>query len=350
MHLADVVIEAIDVRGQSDGEIAETHSFWTAIRAESHPEDPPTPLDVEIARIRNLPSFVEICEFAARVNGNIVGMGEAVWTTTDDNPHLIQAGVWVLPACRRRGIGRELLRKLVEVAEREGRTTLLALIGASGRVPAGTAFAQAVGAEAALAEHTNRLLLADVNRDMIKHWIKDGPKRAPGYRLIMVDGPHPDDLIEQIVDLMDVMNTAPRGDIDTADWHMTVEHMRDREKQMVAEGTERWWVGARYDTTGELVGFTELFYNAKKQPHTIDQGGTGVSPEHRGHALGKWLKAVNIDRVLRERPEVVDIRTGNADSNDAMLGINEALGFKPYYANTAWQITVDQVRKYLDGY
>jgi len=346
--LDNVVIEEVDIRNLSDAEIAETNAFENVFAVESHPEDPPTPLEVTVATIRNLPEFVVIRQFTARSSAReLIAAGNGVWLTTEDNPHLVQAGIAVLPAFRRRGIGTALLARIVEVAEQEGRTTLIG--GSNERVPAGEAFARAVGAEAALAEHTNRLLLAEVDQDLVQSWIEDGPKRAPGYSLVSIDGPYPDELVEQIVDLHHVMNTAPRGDLDMNDWHMTVEQVRDGEKEMLARGTERWYVAARDDATGRLAGFTELFYNPKSAPETIGQGGTGVRPEHRGHALGKWLKALNIDRVLRERPQVVDIRTGNADSNDAMLGINKALGFKPYIANTAWQISVDQAKEYLDG-
>jgi hypothetical protein len=54
-----------------------------------------------------------------------------------------------------------------------------------------------------------------------------------------------------------------------------------------------------------------------------------------------------LQRIFAERPDAVDIRTGNADSNDAMLGINHALGFAPYIAETAWQVSLDQVRAYV---
>ena len=121
------------------------------------------------------------------------------------------------------------------------------------------------------------------------------------------------------------MNTAPRGGLDVEDQHLTVEQMRKIEKQGVAVGTERWYVAARHDATGQLVGFTELFWNPKNRPETAFQGGTAVRPEHRGHALGKWLKAANIQRLLDDHPEIKDIRTQNADTNEAMLGINEAL-------------------------
>jgi hypothetical protein len=45
-------------------------------------------------------------------------------------------------------------------------------------------------------------------------------------------------------------------------------------------------------------------------------------------------------RILDERPEVDDIRTGNADSNDAMLGINREMGYRPLLATTGWELDV----------
>ncbi len=49
----------------------------------------------------------------------------------------------------------------------------------------------------------------------------------------------------------------------------------------------------------------------------------------------------------QERPEVVRIRTGNAFSNDAMLAINTALGFKVTEVRTEWQGPVTEVHERL---
>lgn len=75
---------------------------------------------------------------------------------------------------------------------------------------------------------------------------------------------------------------------------------------------------------------------------------TGVFPAYRKRGLGRWLKAAMLDAVLRERPQVRLVRTSNADSNTAMLAINRALGFKPYLAESFWQVETDTVLRYLD--
>jgi GNAT superfamily N-acetyltransferase len=346
--LTDVVIEEVDIRALSDAEIVEANAFENTFAAESHPEDPPTPVEITRASLRNLPDFVVIRMFYVRTTaGELIASGNATWVTNDENAHLVQAGIGVLPDHRRRGIATMLLRKIVDVTEAEGRTTIMG--GTTERVPSGEAFAQRVGADAAMRAHTNRLLLADVSRDLIARWIEEGPSRASGYSLVVIDGPYPDDIIEAVVDVQEVMNTAPREDLDMEDWHWTVEQIRESEKSVFAEGGERWFIAARHDSSGVLAGFTELFYNRNSRPETAWQGGTGVRPEHRGHALGKWLKAVNIQRVLDEWREVVDIRTGNADSNDAMLGINTQLGFKPYHSEIGWQISLEKAKAYVDS-
>lgn len=102
---------------------------------------------------------------------------------------------------------------------------------------------------------------------------------------------------------------------------------------------------AIHDGTGETAGYTELFYDPKV-PHVIQQSGTAVIPAHRGHGLGKWLKAAMLERALRDWPTARLIRTGNADSNAPMLAINTRLGFKPAWADSIWEVGIADARRY----
>jgi GNAT superfamily N-acetyltransferase len=71
-----------------------------------------------------------------------------------------------------------------------------------------------------------------------------------------------------------------------------------------------------------------------------------VIPSHRGHGLGKWLKAAMLERALHDWPKAQLVRTGNADSNAPMLAINTRLGFKPAWAESIWEIGIADARRY----
>jgi GNAT superfamily N-acetyltransferase len=347
IEVAGVVIEEIDIKAMSDEDIVRTNTFSNLMAAEARPEDPPTPVESTRIGLQNIPDFVVHRVFRGRApDGSFVASGTVTWTNTDDNKHIAQINVGVLPEYRRRGIAKALLPLLVGAAEAADRSLVIA--STSERVPAGAAFAERIGADAALNVHVNRLVLSDVDRDLVRRWIDEAPGRAPGYSLVTIDGRYPDDLIEDIVDVLHVMNDAPRDDLQVEDQKITVEQMREIEKGMLAQKLEHWSMFVRHDESGQLVGLTDVVWDPD-QPDTVFQGNTGVRPEHRGHALGKWLKAVMLERILEERPGVVDIRTGNADSNDAMLGINKELGFRPYIAAANWQVTTEKVRAYLSS-
>jgi GNAT superfamily N-acetyltransferase len=93
------------------------------------------------------------------------------------------------------------------------------------------------------------------------------------------------------------------------------------------------------DATGRFVGYTELGF-WPWDPHKGNQGDTGVHPAHRNLGIGRWLKAAMLQRLLRERPEVRYVTTGNAGSNRPMLAINVALGFRPHVIGGYWQLNI----------
>ena len=115
-----------------------------------------------------------------------------------------------------------------------------------------------------------------------------------------------------------------------------------------APGNQRWTFYVMEKASGKFAGYTETVWNPNR-PEILRQDMTGVFPEYRNRGLGRWLKAAMIDKVLKDRPQVKYIRTGNADSNAAMLKINNELGFQPYMASTLWQVELDQVMAYLEA-
>ncbi len=330
----------------TDDEVAEGVAFGNLLQAEVLPEDPPTPFDVALAGHKAVPERYRRYNVRVRdAAGNLVGgTGFAVDPEHDDNPDLLWGGVRVLADHRRQGVGTQLLAHLVAIARHEGRERIVG--STNGRLPAGDAFASAIGAESKQAQHLNHLPLADVDRPMLEQWSADGPGRAPDYELISWDNVVPEEHMAAWLDLVLVMNTAPRDDLKINDFTITAEQIREGEKRMAAVQAEEWVVVARRKSDGAFAGFHNVTW-MPADPNVVWVDSTGVVPEHRGHALGKWLKAVMTLRVLDERPQVTEIRTGNADSNDAMLGINKEMGYRPFISSTTWEISVDKVTAWL---
>lgn len=142
------------------------------------------------------------------------------------------------------------------------------------------------------------------------------------------------------------MNLAPDGSLDYEDERVTPEDIREAEAYDASRGFERWTLAAQHRASGELAGFTEVRWHADN-PTLLNQGDTVVHPKHGRRGLGRWLKAHIIDLVLNERKQVTRIRTENAYSNDAIVKINEELGYQPTKSQTEWQIETARAKKYL---
>lgn len=343
---SELNIHWLDLRNGTDKEYAGRNAFNNLMRPERFGEETPTPLDEDVRGWRAMPE-------------NVVGRYANVWDAAEtmvianasctyrrqyDNQHVANFDIAVLPSYRQRGIARRVLAALALFAREEGKRLMMAWT--TSRVPAGDVFMRRIGAEVGQATRLNQLDLAAVDRDLMRRWAGADNKDAE-FGLGLWEGPVPDADLETVCRLLDVMNSMPRDNLDLEDFHVTPEQWRAWEKQMAARGEERWLLYARHVPSGDIAGFTEVFWNPTR-PHLLWKGGTGVWPRYRSRGLGRRLKAAMIEKVFAERPQVRFVRTGNAYSNAPMLKINIEMGFKPYHTETLWQVPTDKVFEYLD--
>ena len=335
-----------NVRNAPDDFLEDVHQFKAKTKAENRPGEPAEPLDEVIISIRLLRSEMEDWTYEVREDssGELVGLARGGVERTGDNEHLFWFEPDVLAGHRRLGLGRWMLARATEAAVAAGAEILTGWT--TSRVPAGERFARALDAEARQVNRESELDLTSVDWDMVDRWVDGGPGRAPGYALELTEGLYPESHYDDVIAWWDIMNTAPRDDLDWNDDHLTKERLAEWEAQFAASSGDRWEYIARHLASGACVGVSNVWF-ADWNPTVIHQGDTGVHPDHRGHALGKWLKPAMLQKIRAERPQARLVRTGNAFSNDAMLGINNALGFKESCADTVWQLPVERAKKLL---
>jgi len=335
-------IEPLDPLKSSPAQLREAAELYQAQQSERTPEDPLTPLDAIEQRLRAVVPGRWQAYFGARdAGGALVGYGVVGRSLNEpENAHLRWTELVVSAKHRRKGVGRALLRALVDAVADQGDNVVL-MTQTTDRVPSGSEFARAIGAEPGLDMKTNQLDLSKVDRAKVEEWAAIAPK---GYRLARIDNNVPAELVAPYIAASNGMNDAPRGDLKMADWKLTEEQIRERESWFKQTGSEWWLLVALHEATGEGAGFTEVTYDPKIS-HVIWQQGTAVLDAHRGHRLGMWMKAVMLKRILDERRKALFIRTGNANTNAQMLAINTELGFAQAWSACLWQISIADARK-----
>lgn len=347
--LKPIQIRPFNIQDADQTEYAAINRHTNIIRRERLPDDPPIQLEETIQMFRNIPPFFDLKMWCAW-NPNqteIVAQGNVGLLRTEENKHLAQSEITVLPEYRLRGLGRHLLGLVSEVARADNRRLLLTQT--VDRIPAGEAFMSRLGARKGMQGHTNQLRLADLNHDLIELWLERGRERSTEFELGLWEGPYPEDQLPAVAQLFELTNQQPLENLEIEDTHVTPEQLRQMEQMLFTRGFQRWTFYVIEKATGKFAGYTETAWNPNR-PEILRQDMTGVFPEYRNKGLGRFLKAAMLEKVLKERPQVKFVRTGNADTNAAMLKINNELGFKPYMAETFWQIEINHVLDYLQEY
>ncbi|MCP4421791.1 MAG: GNAT family N-acetyltransferase [Chloroflexi bacterium] len=332
-------IERIDMKNASSKVYAAIHVHHNAMRAERLPTDPPVLQKEWLAQYQNLPPFITVHSWIvwSKDKTAVIGKGEVIFINTEENQHLGQMTLDVLPAYRQQGIGRLLFSRIVETTQKESRQLLIG--NTSGQVPAGTIFAEHIGAMKGLEAHTNQLVLAELDQNLTQGWIERTKQNDSDFELGFWNGSYPEEELTAVAELNQVMNSQPKGDLDVEDIHWTPEQLRQIEQMLFASGRQRWTYYARHKESRNFAGYTEIIWSPSR-PEILQQGDTAVFPRFRNHGIGRALKAAMLEKIVAEQSEAKFIRTGNADANVPMLRINNELGFKPYQSEIVWQLKV----------
>ncbi len=315
--------------------VAAALSFHQATHAADAPWDPPHTLRGFVSSLRygwdGEPGEAWLLFEDGQVTGSL-----HLHFSQRDNTHMAGLGVSVHPDKRREGRGRALFE--------EG----LARVRASGRrlVTTGTldaeapaAFATAMGFNRASIEVQRRQDLTEVDPARVEELRAHAAEAARDYTLIRLDGPVPDDLLDEVAEMSAAINDAPTDDLDIEDEVFDAKRVRGFEAAQEAAGNKLYHLIARLGTDGPLAGHT-VVGRPVEQPEWAWQWDTAVLGAHRGHRLGMLLKADMVLWLLAAEPEIRWLDTWNAESNSHMIAVNEALGYRIVTRHLGWQRAV----------
>ena len=191
------------------------------------------------------------------------------------------------------------------------------------------------GMSRGLVERESRLAIADVDTDLMGRWVEQRQLRAADYTLHHLRGPFPPELREAVATLNTAMNDAPLDDLDVDPEIWTAADVAAEDELRQLRGEQRW-TSIVFSPDGRPAGLTAVLLT-DDEPSLGIQTNTVVLDAHRQRGIGRWLKADMWQRLRAERPQLDALLVENAASNDAMLAINNAMGFRETVRYADWQ-------------
>lgn len=258
-------------------------------------------------------------------DGRAVAVGHLELTRDPANAALAVVEIEPLPS----DASIPVLGELLAMARADGRASVIAWGDCTS---VADAFWTELGAELRSTEQESDLDMASVDAEMMNGWIS----AAPGdINLVSWQGRCPEEHIDALVATANAMNDAPTDDLEIEDMVFDAATLRAEFDARDACGIDYLGILA-ICADGSAAGATEVFVN-RFRPAFAWQWNTVVLPAHRGRGIGRWMKAAMWQRLRAEAPEVATLRTGNAQSNAAMLSINTEMGFRPSLLMGCWQ-------------
>jgi GNAT superfamily N-acetyltransferase len=283
------------------------------------------------------PSLAFAFEGYAAFDGDRM-VGEAViMASLVDNLESARLWAWVPPAERGRGVGSALVDFAVARCAEMGR----GILHSSARYPAEARdthpyrrFAERHGFAVANTEIERRLALP-VPATRLGGLEMEVRRHAAGYSIRAIVGPIPGEFLAGYAEVSNRLRLdAHPGDLLVEADRRTPEIVADQDAELQEQGRTRVTTLA-LDPEGTVVAFSCAV--VPPESPQVEQWGTIVRPDHRGHRLGLAVKVALIRALEDAFPERRFITTTNAETNSPMVSINELLGFERFAMSVDFQ-------------
>ena len=253
--------------------------------------------------------------FFAEIDGKPVGFANYSQSLWVNHPGKLFVGVEVLPDFRRRGVGSALWEHLCKEVRQFDPLRLLAHTRED--YEDGIRFAAKQGFEELMRDWESRLYPESFDLDEWSRYPRQVAEQGIEIKTVaeLESDPNRDRKLYELEWLIDRDVPSPEPP----------SKVPFEEFQKVWERTnllpDAWYVAVDND---EYVGMTNL-WSSQANAKLLYVGITGVTRSHRKRGIAMALKVRSVEFALQKG--FSEIRTWNETNNQAMLGINNRLGF-----------------------
>lgn len=318
------VIEQLDV--YDDAAVAEIHAVQAATL--SSPYATMWTLPEVLTHMRRAQSYFDRSWWVSRdAGGRAVGWG-SMELPLNDNTTLAEIDGGVRPEHRGRGHGRALMSHLLGIAREAGRGTATASTTWDWDEDTNDARRLLESAGMTLREtDVQRVLDLPVPDDRLDQLAREAAPHHGDYELASWSGACPDRWVLEYAALLALMtDEAPQGDLEIEAEKVDVRRVRDAEEELEAQQRTAFTTVA-LTRDGRVAAHTQIVVPGSDEVNAY-QWDTLVLREHRGHRLGLALKVRNHRAVAAVLEPRRLMHTWNSISNDPMVRVNEALGYR----------------------
>jgi GNAT superfamily N-acetyltransferase len=317
--------------------VDEVADLWEAAQLVDLPEDPKFAREWERGRIL-YPMPGDNGEWWLAWDGDDLAGVLNVALPDLDNVATALVDIHVHPDRRRRRIGAELFGTARERAALHGRKLMIAESPTGG--PA-EAFLRKLGFEQGLRDERRRLVIPPDAPGCWDDLLAEARTHAGGYSAVRWGNVVPEEYVDGVAYLTHRMSTdIPLDDLQWEPEAWDAERIRAFDRVLALRGGRSYTTAVIHDESGHVAGYTNLAYAGDDPTHAW-QWNTIVEPAHRGHRLGIVLKLENVNYALAHEPATRTVITWNAGSNEHMIAINEAMGFRLLDEWCEWQLRRD---------
>lgn len=288
------------------------------------PDDPPySPRFQKLCILNPFPDE-PATHWVVTAGGRVVAHAELTLPHLDNRSNAY-VELTVHPEARGRGVGRRLWEHVADRARAADRKLVFFVARMEGP---GEAFARSVGAELGIFSARRRLVIDDCVRAAAAELERSARAAGAGYDVVTFTGVTPPAWLDGMAHLTGRMSTdAPLEDLELEPEAYDAERLRLREEVGEVRGAVMYQALAVERASGDVVAMTNVGITRECPTHAW-QWNTIVDPAHRGRRLGTWVKVANLAAVLRHEPQLRTVITWNAASNQHMIAVNEAMGFR----------------------